>query len=147
MDNMPPVFNHSVEGLEQEPPLCAHLITSRRGYNHHGVYAGRGRVIHCSGLSGFWRCGPVEEVPSCRFVNRHPVQIVVRCSPDLRRRLVRAPLRAKCQRIRPASMIRRGESCFDRPWPQLKCHWRGRSSRRRTPRPPRGPKQSARSCQ
>jgi len=36
-----------------ELPLGAHLSTSRFGYTHHGVYAGHGRVVHYSGLSGF----------------------------------------------------------------------------------------------
>jgi hypothetical protein len=63
-------------GLEREPPLGAHLTTSRRGYTHHGVYIGRGRVVHYSGLSGFWQCGPVEEVALSRFAVGHPVQIV-----------------------------------------------------------------------
>ena len=63
-------------GLEQEPPLGAHLATSRRGYDHHGVYVGRGRVVHYSGLSEFWQCGPVEEVSLSRFVNGHPVRVV-----------------------------------------------------------------------
>jgi hypothetical protein len=63
-------------GLEREPPLGAHLTTSRRGYTHHGVYIGHGRVVHYSGLSGFWQCGPVEEVSLSRFAVRHSVQIV-----------------------------------------------------------------------
>ncbi len=63
-------------GLKHEPALGAHLITSRRGYNHHGLYVGRGRVVHYSGLSGFWQCGPVEEVSLSRFANGRPVRIV-----------------------------------------------------------------------
>ena len=63
-------------GLEQEPSLGAHLATSRRGYHHHGVYVGRGRVVHYSGLSGVWQCGPVEEVSLSRFANGHPVRVV-----------------------------------------------------------------------
>src|ERR1700688_4485816 len=62
--------------LEQEPPLGAHLTTSRRGYVHHGVYAGRDRVVHYSGLSGFWQCGPVEEVSLSRFAGGREVRIV-----------------------------------------------------------------------
>jgi Lecithin retinol acyltransferase len=66
----------SPSGLEQEPALGAHLTTSRRGYTHHGMYVGHGRVVHYSGLSGFWQCGPVEEVPLSRFAVGRPVQIV-----------------------------------------------------------------------
>jgi Lecithin retinol acyltransferase len=67
-----------VPALEHEPRLGAHLTTSRRGYTHHGVYVGRGRVVHYSGLSGFWQCGPVEEVSLARFANGRSVQIVDR---------------------------------------------------------------------
>jgi hypothetical protein len=62
--------------LEQEPPLGAHLTTTRRGYHHHGVYVGHGRVVHYSGLSGFWQCGPVEEVSLFEFVDGRPVRVV-----------------------------------------------------------------------
>jgi hypothetical protein len=64
-------------GLEQEPPLGAHLTASRRGYSHHGIYVGRGRVVHYSGLSGgLWQCGPVKEVSLSRFASGHAVRIV-----------------------------------------------------------------------
>jgi hypothetical protein len=64
--------------------------TSRRGYSHHGVYAGRGRVVDYSGLSGFWQCGPVEEVSLSRFANGHPVRIVHHAqSPYLAEEIVR----------------------------------------------------------
>jgi Lecithin retinol acyltransferase len=32
--------------------------------------------LHYSGLSGFWQCGPVEEIPLSRFAVGHLVQIV-----------------------------------------------------------------------
>jgi hypothetical protein len=73
-------------GLEQDPPLGAHLTASRRGYSHHGVYAGQGRVVHYAGLSTLWQCGPVEEVSLARFANGRPLKIVdhpeARYSPD-----------------------------------------------------------------
>jgi hypothetical protein len=80
MDDVQPVSDHSVDG-EQEPPLGAHLTTSRRGYNHHGLYVGAGRVVHYAGLSGFRQCGPVEEVSLSRFVNGHPMRIVDHLEP------------------------------------------------------------------
>jgi hypothetical protein len=63
-------------GLEQEPPVGAHLTTLRRGYTHHGVYVGGGRVVHYSGLSGLWQCGPVEDVSLYRFAADRSVTIV-----------------------------------------------------------------------
>ena len=36
----------------EEPPPGAHLVSSsRRLYRHHGIYVGRGRVIHYSGFA------------------------------------------------------------------------------------------------
>jgi hypothetical protein len=62
--------------MEQEPPLGAHLTVSRRGYTHHGLHVGGGRVVHYSGFSGFWQCGPVEEVSLSRFSAGREVRIV-----------------------------------------------------------------------
>ncbi len=41
-------------------PLGAHLIVKHLGYSHHGIYAGRGRVIHYSGLAHFIKKRPIE---------------------------------------------------------------------------------------
>ncbi len=48
-------------------PLGAHLVARRRGYRHHGIYVGDGKVVHYAGLSRSWRRGPVEEVSLARF--------------------------------------------------------------------------------
>ena len=53
-----------------------HLVTSRRGYLHHGIYIGRGMVVHYAGLSGFLRSGPVEEVTMSRFSMGRAVRII-----------------------------------------------------------------------
>jgi len=37
-----------------------HLVTKRLGYTHHGIYLGRGKVIHYSGLANGLSAGPVE---------------------------------------------------------------------------------------
>lgn len=55
-------------------PLGTHLITPRRGYVHHGIYAGTGRVIHYAGFGRSWRRGPVEEVSIERFANGRDVR-------------------------------------------------------------------------
>jgi hypothetical protein len=41
------------------------------------VYVGGGRVVHYSGLSGSWQCGPVEEVSLARFSAGRETRIVV----------------------------------------------------------------------
>jgi hypothetical protein len=63
-------------GLQQEPALGAHLATPRLGYTHHGIYAGRGKVVQYTGLSRSWISGPVEEVTLARFAHRHVVRVV-----------------------------------------------------------------------
>jgi hypothetical protein len=57
----------------QEPPLGAHIVTPRRVYTHHGIYAGQGRVLQ---YGGGLRRGPVEEVSLRRF--SHGRQIWIR---------------------------------------------------------------------
>jgi hypothetical protein len=70
-----------VTGLEQlapqhqEPPSGSHLVTPRRGYLHHGIYVGDGRVVHYAGLAGGLHRGPVEEVPIAQFTRGHPVWV------------------------------------------------------------------------
>lgn len=41
-------------------PLGAHLIIKHLGYSHHGIYAGRGRVIHYSGFAHLFKKHPIE---------------------------------------------------------------------------------------
>ena len=48
--------------LIAELPLGTHLVTPRRFYRHHGIYAGGGRVIHYRGFKTLLQRGPVEEI-------------------------------------------------------------------------------------
>jgi hypothetical protein len=66
-----------------EPPLGAHLITPRRGYTHHGIYAGDGTVLHYAGLSRSVRRGPVAQVRLNEFANGQPVHVECRSEPAL----------------------------------------------------------------
>jgi hypothetical protein len=66
---------------EQEPPLGSHLVTPRRGFSHHGIYVGRGNVVHHkSAVGGLWR-GPVEEVSLARFALGRAIWIRSHASP------------------------------------------------------------------
>jgi len=67
----------------QEPPLGAHLITPRRGYTHHGIYAGGGTVLHYAGLSRSIGRGPVAQVRLEEFANGQPVHVECRSEPAL----------------------------------------------------------------
>ena len=59
----------------QEPPPGSHLVTPRRGYLHHGIYVGDGKVVHYAGLACGLHRGPVEEVPLDRFAHGRPVWV------------------------------------------------------------------------
>jgi hypothetical protein len=52
---------------EADVPLGAHLVTSRGGYEHHGIYAGAGKVVHYAGFAAGHSRGPVVEVTLERF--------------------------------------------------------------------------------
>jgi Lecithin retinol acyltransferase len=56
-------------------PIGAHLVTQRRGYEHHGIYVGNGRVVHYAGFAGSTHRGPVEEIELARFAAGHPLSI------------------------------------------------------------------------
>jgi hypothetical protein len=53
--------------VSDDLPPGAHLTSPRRGYLHHGIYAGNGRVIHYGGFSRMFRSRPVEEVSLDEF--------------------------------------------------------------------------------
>lgn len=74
---------HTAEALSQITGLRqgilapgTHLVTSRRGYMHHGIYVGRGMVVHYAGLCRFLHSGPVEEVTMSRFSMGRAVRII-----------------------------------------------------------------------
>ena len=56
-------------------PLGAHLVAPRRGYFHHGIYVGRGEVVHYSGLSDSLRRGPIARVTLSQFASGRAVTI------------------------------------------------------------------------
>ncbi len=53
--------------MSQEPPIGAHLVSSRTGYSHHGIYVGNGQVIHYSGWANQREAGPVEQTDLYSF--------------------------------------------------------------------------------
>jgi hypothetical protein len=54
--------------------IGAHLVTPRRGYTHHGIYVGNGRVVHYAGWSrAVLSARPVEEVSLEAFAGDHGV--------------------------------------------------------------------------
>jgi hypothetical protein len=53
----------------------SHVITSRNGYVHHGIYLGEQHVIHYAGLCGGFETGPIEIIPLTRFANGRQVSV------------------------------------------------------------------------
>ena len=51
------------------------VVTPRRGYRHHGIYVGRGKVVHYGGLVRGLHRGPVEEVSLEKFTNGRPLWV------------------------------------------------------------------------
>ena len=60
--------------MEGSWTLGTHLTSPRRGYVHHGIYAGDGRVIHYAGFHRAFRRGPIEEISLEQFARGRGVQ-------------------------------------------------------------------------
>jgi hypothetical protein len=74
-DNSSDVRTATTSSSTIDLPIGAHLVTQRRGYEHHGIYVGNGRVVHYAGFAGSTQRGPVEEVDLSRFLAGHPLSI------------------------------------------------------------------------
>jgi hypothetical protein len=72
----PDCANH-VEAAMDQVFIGAHLIVTRLGYTHHGIYIGAGKVVHYAGLARVMSRGPVEEVPLAEFADGGTVTIKV----------------------------------------------------------------------
>jgi hypothetical protein len=69
---------HGAEWLrvaEQDAPLGSHVVTPRRGYLHHGIHVGDGKVVHYAGLARGLQRGPVEEISLTLFSGGRPIWI------------------------------------------------------------------------
>jgi hypothetical protein len=66
----------TVYGFDDEPALGAHLITYRRGYAHHGIYVGGGKVVHYAGYAGSAQRGPVAEATLEQFAAGHAIAVL-----------------------------------------------------------------------
>ncbi|WP_432258847.1 lecithin retinol acyltransferase family protein [Cupriavidus sp. TMH.W2] len=62
--------------LDADPPVGAHLVTPRHGYAHHGIYVGRGMVVHYAGYCHRQQRGPVEELSLAAFAAGHGITVL-----------------------------------------------------------------------
>ena len=64
-------------------PLGTHLIVKHWGYSHHGIYAGRGRVIHYSGFAHLFKKRPIEITSLEKFSFGKPLLFKAMLSQNL----------------------------------------------------------------
>lgn len=81
--------------------LGSHVVTSRRGYLHHGIYVGAGKVVHYAGLTHGLHRGPVEEISLRRFARGRTVRISSGAPASFDRREVISRARSRI-----------GENCY-----------------------------------
>lgn len=76
-------------------PLGAHLIVKHFGYTHHGIYAGRGRVIHYSGFAHLFKKHPIEITPIENFSHGRKITINEYLNPKYKGRKVVRRMRSR----------------------------------------------------
>ena len=79
----------------QHFPLGAHLIVKHLGYSHHGIYVGRGRVIHYSGFAHIFKKRPIETTSLQKFSRGKPIYIRTYQSPRYKSRAVVRRMRSR----------------------------------------------------
>ena len=75
--------------------LGSHLIVKNFGYSHHGIYAGRGRVIHYSGFAHLFKKKPIEITTIEKFSRGKPILIHTYNQPKFRGRAVVRRMRSR----------------------------------------------------
>src|SRR5262249_9274150 len=67
----------------------SHIKVRRVGYYHHGIYVGRGQVIHYEGLSNGWtKKGPIARTALKKFSDGSEIEIVKHEKPFSRDRII-----------------------------------------------------------
>jgi hypothetical protein len=75
--------------------LGTHLIVKHFGYSHHGIYAGRGRVIHYSGFAHLFKKRPIEITSIESFSHGKPIHVQMYQSPKFKGRKVVRRMRSR----------------------------------------------------
>lgn len=76
-------------------PLGAHLIVKHFGYTHHGIYVGRGRVIHYSGFAHLFKKHPIEITTIDRFSHGKKIMVQHYSQPKFKGRKVVRRMRSR----------------------------------------------------
>lgn len=80
---------------QQRFPLGSHLIVKHFGYSHHGIYAGRGRVIHYSGFAHIFKKHPIEMTTIERFARGKAIYTRLYPSPRYQAKAVVKRMRSR----------------------------------------------------
>ncbi|WP_297424908.1 lecithin retinol acyltransferase family protein [uncultured Acinetobacter sp.] len=76
-------------------PLGAHLVVKHLGYSHHGIYAGRGRVIHYSGFAHLFKKHPIEVTSLQKFSRGKTIDVHTYLQPKYQGRKVVRRMRSR----------------------------------------------------
>lgn len=76
-------------------PLGSHLIVKHFGYSHHGIYAGKGRVIHYSGFAHLFKKHPIEITNLKQFSHGKRIKIRSYNKPKFKGRAVVKRMRSR----------------------------------------------------
>lgn len=76
-------------------PIGAHLVIYHLGYSHHGIYAGRGRVIHYSGFAHLLKKKPIEITTLQKFSHGKKIHIRIYDQPKYKGRTVVRRMRSR----------------------------------------------------
>ncbi|WP_111860449.1 lecithin retinol acyltransferase family protein [Acinetobacter sp. CFCC 10889] len=76
-------------------PDRAHLIVKNFGYSHHGIYVGKGRVIHYSGFAHFFKKRPIEITTLDKFARNKKIIIRLYDQPKFKSRHVVRRMRSR----------------------------------------------------
>ncbi len=76
-------------------PLGTHLIVKHFGYSHHGIYAGKGRVIHYSGFAHFFKKQPIEMTSIDKFSRDRKIIVRIYERPKFKGRIVVRRMRSR----------------------------------------------------
>lgn len=75
--------------------IGSHLIVNHFGYSHHGIYAGKGRVIHYSGFAHLFKKHPIEITSIQQFSRGKKIIVRTYHQPKYSGRLVVRRMRSR----------------------------------------------------
>lgn len=76
-------------------PIGSHLSVKNFGYTHHGIYAGKGKVIHYSGFAHLFKKRPIEITSLTKFSHQRKIHIHHYSHPKFKGRIVVRRMRSR----------------------------------------------------